>query len=292
MMKLRWLGLLLVVALLAGCGGGGGGGGGNITITGTVLEVSTGIAPNPVVNLSAGGASGTSSASDGTFSLKVASGTSSLTITQGSGPTFTYVFPPVTTATNVGFLYVGSQAITVQGKVVNAESFAVVPDANISVLGRTGVTLVDGTFSIPNVAWSASVITQYPVTVQKTGFVTTTPALEGTLIGSVLTMADILFAPESDTNPPPLPYTLWGRITEAEGGSAVLVHAVRQSDHKSYFFVTGDINSSLPQNEYVFWLGVGTYDLEFFKPSATLRATVSNVQVVSTDHPVRQDVSF
>jgi hypothetical protein len=61
------LGLVLTVALMAGCGGGGGGGGGGATLTGRVIDGST---SNPLSGVRVAlGSANTTTPADGTFTL-------------------------------------------------------------------------------------------------------------------------------------------------------------------------------------------------------------------------------
>jgi hypothetical protein len=297
-MNTKWMVRLAVAApalallLLAGCGGGGGGGG--IALSGTVLSVISGIPPSRAATVTAGGAAGQTSVADGTFMLQVPSGTASITIdaTDAGLGVFTYTFPPVTEDTDLGFLYVGPLEVTVTGKVVDAQTLDPLEGVLVTVLARNGLTAADGTFTIGNVALAEEWFVQWAVSFQLDGYYPREVPLAGVPIGGVLTLQDLLLAPESGTEPPPQPSNIWGLVTEPGGdGSGVLVKLILRADGTEVAAtLTGTLTGGA-LNQYGLWVPVGEYRLEFYKPSDTLRAT-ADVDLTDLDEPVRVDVTL
>ena len=191
MRKLVWL-LASAAAVVAGCGGGGGGGASATQyLTGTVLDVGTGVAPSPVVTVTAGGSSNVTNLTSGAFAIPISTAVSSVVITQASGPSFTYTFTPVSTTTDIGTIYVGTQSVTVHGKAVTAATSAPVSGATVTLLGRTGQTAADGTVALPGVAWTPNASPAWAAHFDATGFLPVNVLLStGSLSGSDLNLPD------------------------------------------------------------------------------------------------------
>jgi len=286
--------LLCVLALsLAGCGGGGGGGGGGgIRLSGTLLAVGTGLPPNPAATVTAGGVSGTTSLADGTFSINVPSGTSSITMSAAGFTPITYTFPPVTTSTDLGFLFIGPQVISVLGRVIDAQTSADVPGAVVTFLGNSATTAANGTYNLPSVAYDPNGLVQLVMHVAKTGYIPRDLPVDAPVIGGQMVVPDIQLAPESDNDPPITPSNIYGFITESGGdGSAVLVTLVRRSDQVVVSqFVTGTLTNG-PLNQFVFWVPAAGYTLKFEKPFGTSRGQ-TDVDLLDVGTPVRKDFTL
>src|SRR5688572_10897098 len=116
--------LLVLLIALTGCGGGGGGntgGGTGATITGRVLRVDTGGATNPPASVQVGSRSTLTSVVDGSFSLAVPPGTTSVLVdTQSSLGVFTFTFPAASGTQDVGDLWVGPEKVTLSGRVLDS----------------------------------------------------------------------------------------------------------------------------------------------------------------------------
>ena len=121
---MRRLALWLAAAFLAvvlGCGGGVGGGGGGPQVLGRVLNVETGGPTNPRSSVQIGSESTLTSASDGSFTLAAALGTSSLSVdTLSAFGVWIFSFPPISGTTDIGDLWVGPEKVAVTGFVRNA----------------------------------------------------------------------------------------------------------------------------------------------------------------------------
>jgi len=258
-MKTAWI--ALAALLLAGCGGGGGGGSAATkTLTGRVLNVVTTSAPNPQAQVQVGSVTGLTSAFDGAFSLEVAPASNSLIVdTRSSLGVFTFTFPADSNATDVGDLYVGPEKIVVSGRVLDSTSFAAVPNATVRFAGRSATTDASGHYDIADVAYSSVSTTGFlglTGTVQATGFFASTFGPNGlTATAGAVTFDDILLVPNSDNNPPPGPYTLFGKVspTEFASGTSVTVFdglsAVAHTTSGSDGF-------------YYVWVAPGTYTVK------------------------------
>lgn len=283
------LGALFVVA---GCGGGGGGGnGGGITLSGTVLAVGTGLPTNPAATVVAGGASGQTKLSDGTFAISVPVGTSSVAVSATGFQTISYTFAPLSGSRDIGFLFIGPQVIRVTGKVVNSQDSSIVAGASVAFLAQTTATDSSGTFDLPTVAYDPNGLVQLVMHVEKAGFIPRDVPINDPVIGGVMNVADIQLAPESDPNPPPGPANIYGFVGPANDGSAVLVTLVKRSDQSIVSqFVTGTLING-PGNEFVFWVPAGQYTLKFEKPFGTSRGQ-TDVDLVDVGTPVRKDFTL
>jgi hypothetical protein len=285
--------LLLILLCIGGCGGGGGGGGGGgLPLTGTVLLIGTGAPPNVQFSVTASGKSTLTNLADGTFSLAVSKGTTSLVLSATGFPSFTYTFPPVSSATNLGFLFVGPQQVALKGTVVDASNQQPVAGVTIDVLGRQGTSLADGTFRIEGLAYDPNGLVSVVFSLSKTGYIPRDVPITQPAIGGEIDEQNVLFAPESSTDPPPGPSNLYGFVTETGvgggGGNGVLVTLKKKSDGTIVSsFVTGLLAGAA--NEYAFWVPIDQYSMEFEKPTGTLRKTV-DANVTSLDTPLRIDV--
>jgi hypothetical protein len=202
-------------ALLAGCGGGGSAGGGpsGPVLTGTVIDVATNAAPNPVVTVTVGSTSVQTNLTTGAFSMVVLSGSTSLTITQSGGPAFTYTFPLVTTSVNVGTLYVGAQSVSLAGKVLAAATSTPLGGVAVTALGRTGQTQSNGTYSLADIAWSSGAPSALQATFDLASYLPATSSLStGTLNGAVLTLPDVNLVAAVNVS---------GLVISASGGNSV-----------------------------------------------------------------------
>lgn len=262
--------LLAVVALatlaLGGCGGGGGGSSSSILLTGNVIDVTTGNAPNPAASVQVGGTSVFASTSDGSFSIAAPAGTSSILVS-GTGIAFTFHFPPVTASTALGNLYIGPQQITVTGSVVKAADETPIAGATVSFAGQTGITDASGVFNLPGVAYSSkSAATFFGIngSVMAAGFVTTSFNASGQTPNAqnVLALPAIQMSPTSDPNPPGVPFNIWGQITPTNKAAGTVVTLSLNGTPVRSFTVSA---TAL----YSFWVSPGTYTLSFANGSLT-----------------------
>jgi|GEM_PF-945596 len=281
--------LISCAAILLGCGGGGSSGGttgGQATITGIVLNVETGAATNPQSSVQVGSAHVLSSATDGSFSLAVPAGTTTVTVdTMSAFGVFTFAIPAVTGTQDVGDLWVGPSKVTVAGKVIDAATNAPVSGATVSFAGVNGVTAADGTFSLPGVAYPTSNFASFFGIVGNVRspnyFANTFSTQPNMAVNGVVTVSDILLTPLSSNTPPPAPYNIWGKITPTAiaGGTTVTLlqngTAVRETQADN----TG---------AYYFWVPAGTYTITYVNGSHT--APTQSVVLTSNSDVVEKDV--
>lgn len=268
--------IVTVLMLAIGCGGGGGGGGGKATLTGRVLSVVTGGPPNPSSSVQVGQSSVLTNAGDGSFTLEVAKGTSSLLIdTLGLGfGAFTYTFPGATDVADVGDLWIGPEKVTVEGTVRNAANNNPIAGAAVSFAGRHGTTDANGHFSLPNVAYSSATQTAFwgiLGTVKATGFLKTDFSTQpNTAVSGVVTIGDVLMTPESDPNPPGPPYNIWGVVSAPGGASGAIIRLKQSGVDVRVYNVAAD-------GRYYFFVNPGTYTVVGEKGASTSAPQVVNL---------------
>lgn len=274
--------------LLAGCGGGGGGSSSSASVTGLVLNVDSGAAPNPQSTVQNGSNTTLSSSVDGSFSLPVATGATSLIVdshsTQG---VFNFTIPPVSGTEDVGDLWIGNTTVTVTGRVLDASTQSPIPNVTVSYAGRYATTDANGIFQLLNVAYPST--TDFAAFYGIVGTITATGYFPNqfntspnTSVAGVLTVSDILMTPLSDPNPPTPPYTIWGKITPTTLGANATVTLSQAGT------VVRSTNAD-STGTYYFWIGPGSYTLNF--TSGTHTAT-SSVTVPATNSVERVDVQL
>ncbi|GIV01988.1 MAG: hypothetical protein KatS3mg015_0818 [Fimbriimonadales bacterium] len=277
-----------VVVSLAGCGGGGVGSGGGIRVDGRVLSVTTGGPPNPQATAQIGSASSLTGAEDGVFVLNVASGSSQLVVTHPTFPTFVFDFPPVTADTSLGDFWIGPETVNIQGRVVNSQDSSPIEGALVQFAGKRAVTGSDGSFLLTGVAYDSQndfVFIGIFGTASKSGFLTAQFNVVNQPVNGVITVADILLAPESDPNPPGPPYNLWGIVT-VQGGSPVgVIATLLQGGSPVRVFNVG------ANGRYQFWAVPGSYTIRFEK-SGFQTVEIPIVGFDSPDDVIRNDVTL
>jgi hypothetical protein len=254
--------IVTLMLAIAGCGGGGGGGGGPTgqTVTGRVLNVITTSAPNPQAQIQVGSTTALTDATDGSFTIKVPVGTTSLLVdTRSTLGVFTFTIPSVTGTTDVGDLYVGPEKIVVTGKVIDSTNSAPIVGATVSFAGRTGTTDASGIYTLNDVAYSSTSTTGFQGitgSVQASGYFANTFSANGlTATAGSVTFDDILLVPGSDSNPPPGPFTIFGKV----GPTALAVNA-----SVTVFDGTTAIAHTTSGTDGLFyvWVAPGTYTLK------------------------------
>lgn len=279
----------IFITVVIGCGGGGGAGGSMPSVLGRVLNVETGGPTNPRSSVQIGANSTLTSATDGSFTLPAAIGTTSLSVDtlQNNFGIWTFTFPPTTGTTDVGDLWVGPEKVVVQGIVRNASTNNPLPGATVTFAGRTATTDGSGQFTLVDVAYSSSNQTAFwgiAGRVRATGFVATEWSTQPYLaIGGVVTVDDILLTPESDPNPPPPPFNIWGRVlpdNQAQGTIATLL----ENGNPVRIYNVGS------EGVYRFWIKPGTYTIDFANGSLT--AHVGPFTLNSANDVLRFDVTL
>ncbi|MCW5943069.1 MAG: hypothetical protein KIS66_12615 [Fimbriimonadaceae bacterium] len=281
----------LVFGLLAvGCGGGGGGGGGGntVVVTGRAVQVKTGGPPDPAASCQIGSVSALTDAT-GTFRLTVPPGATQVTIdSRSDSGTWTYTFPPATSATNdVGDLYIGPARVSVTGLVKSAVDDSPISGATVSFAGRSGTTNAAGRFTLADVAYYAADLNGFwgiEGAVRASGyFVSTFRAEPSAAAGAVVTLDDLLLIPTSDASPPDVPYNVWGRVSPSAQSPGTVVTVVEGGTNVRSFTVGAN-------GLYWLWLSPGTYTLRYAKGS--LHAPDQTVVLERPNQVIRRDVTL
>jgi hypothetical protein len=259
---MKLIGVLLAALLMVGCGGGGGSAGSS-TITGQVFQVETGGAPNPQASVQVGGNSALTSSTDGSFTLSVPAGSTSVVVdTRSSSGVWTF---PITATTagqteDVGALWVGAAKVAINGTVRDSTTNNPIASVTVTFAGQTAKTAADGTFSLTPVAYPASNFAAFAGIVGNataSNYITNTFSVgSATATNGVITVADILMTPNSSNTPPNTPYTIYGRITPSSIAAGTTVTLSLGST--AVRITHADSNGN-----YQFWIGPGTYTLSF-----------------------------
>ncbi len=292
-LKAAIFGLAIAAFGINGCGGsGGGGGGGGATaaVTGTVVFIETGAAPNPQASVQVGGSSVLTDSTVGSFTVTVPVGTTTLTVnTNSSGGIWTFTIPAVPAAgEDVGDLWVGVNKVTLIGLVQDSASGAPIAGASVNFGGVTGMTNASGIYSLNPVAYPTTNFSPFwgilgNVT-DPNYFANTVTASPNVAVGGVVTCATVLMTPLSSTTPPTSPYTIWGRITPLTLGAGCTVTLSKNGTVVRTTTADGT-------GTYYFWVLPGTYTLHFVN-GTHVDASDPTVTVKATNDVERQDVTL
>lgn len=270
-MKRTILGFIALCLLLAGCGGGGGGGTGAVArLQGYVVLVGTGTRPDPPAQVISGGATTQTSSSDGSFTIQVVPTTRTIKVRATGFPEFEFTLPALRAnqTYDLGELYIGPQQVVVRARVLDALDNSPVVGANVTLQGDRVVTDTEGRFIFNKVAYDSEGAFDSEGLVEASGgtrsyipqpFVVDVPPISGEI-----SLPDILMAPESSTNPPPLPANVTGKVT-ASGGVDVLGTRI---DIYRPTTATTPLRSSFVLNangDFGVWLSPGVYRIQFVK---------------------------
>lgn len=278
----RTLALLLLTIILFGCGGGGGGGGGGgnfAVLVGRVLWIESNGAPDPPATVTAGGSNTLTDDVDGSFTLQVAIGTTTATVSYSNGGApvvFTFTFPAASGTVDLGDLYIGPEKVTVHGTVHDASDDTPVQGALVKLAGRQATTDINGEFNLLNVAYSSAFPAAFGDLVgeiTKTTYVTRLFSPPTVAVGGVVEVGTLLLSPESLEDPPPFPANITG-IVMPNGGGAI----VELLDGSMAVVRTTVADGA---GEYRIWAGAGTYTVRATKgpQSGTAPVTVTNPNV-------------
>ena len=285
-MRRIWLVFLVIFALL-GCGGGGISIPATATLTGRILQISTGGAPNPRATVQVGSATVLTDASDGSFQLVVPTGTTSIIVdTHASSGVWTFTIAPATGVADVGDLWVGPNKVTLQGKVIKSSDGSAIAGAAISFAGRIGTTNASGLFSIAEVAYdNANQAAFWGVigAAKATGFFKGDfSASPNVAVASIVTVDDIPLTPSSDVDPPPVPYNIWGRVNPGAQASGTIVTLKLAGTSVRIVNVGAD-------GAFYFWVAPGSYTIEAVKGTLT---DTQSVTLTRTNEVKRQDINL
>lgn len=289
-MKHILLAATIALLTLLGCGGGGGGGTTTtVHVTGRVLSVVTGGAPNPVAKVQIGSVSTTTDATDGSFALDApVNSTSVLVDSTTTWGVFSYSITALTgDSVDVGDLYIGPEKVTVTGVVRNSTDSSIISGAKVLFGGRSATTDTTGTFTLADVAYSSASPTGFYGII---GSVTATNfysaefnAADLTPTSGVITVADVLLTPSGSGTPPTGPYTLWGHILPTSKASGTVV-TLKEAGTAIRTFTVGD------DGLYYFWVGAGTYSVSAVNGS--LSGSVASVTIADTTDVEQRDVTL
>lgn len=288
MKRAAWISVVAILAVLLGCGGGGGGGGGGTTLIGRVLSVATGGPLNPAgqVQLPGGNPSTTTDLSDGSFSLGgVAAGTTQTEVipNQLGWPNFTFNHTAASGQTVIGDLWVGPEQVTLRGRTVDALTNNPIPNADVSFGGQVGKSDGTGVFNLTGVGYSSETQTAFwgiAGSAVKLGEYLRTDFSAAPFIkdgSNVVNIGDVLLTPQGDSNPPPTPYNITGRVLPVGGSIGTIVTLKQGSTNLRIFNVGND-------GRYYFWITPGTYEITYVKGSQS--APTQNVNLTQPNVPV------
>ncbi|MEQ1822386.1 MAG: hypothetical protein ABL949_07745 [Fimbriimonadaceae bacterium] len=282
---MKRIALLLLILLIVACGGGGGGGSAPATLVGRILDVKTGgpISPKATVQV---GSQSVQTADDGSFQLAVTTGTTSLTVDANTYGAFQFTFPAAADVTDVGDLWVGPQKVRVTGRVLNSSDNQAVVGGTVSFAGRRAVTNSVGTYVLNDVAYSSTNLAAFWGIVgnsKATGFFKVDFTAAGkTASAGTVTLDDLRMTPQGDSNPPPFPFTLWGRISPSINAPGTIVTLKLSGTPVRIFNVGAD-------GAYYFWVLPGSYTIEAVKGTLTGN---SSATITQTNQVVQKDVSL
>ncbi len=259
MIRFALLAVLAIAMSLLGCGGGGTGGGG-IQVTGRVLSISTGNAPNPQATVQIGSRTAQTGAGDGLFVMSVEAGATTA-IVLSAFPTFTFSFPAIVVPTDLGDLWIGPSTVTINGQVIDAADSEPVPGVVVRFAGKRTLTDANGLFSLEGVAYDPAntfVFTGIAGRLEKAGYVPAEFFVNQDPIAGVISLPPLLIAKVSDPNPPPPPFNLWGVISLQGGGSpsGTIVTLIQSGTPIRQFNVGND-------GRYLFWAIPNDYTIRF-----------------------------
>lgn len=296
-MKLLSLALFAML-LLIGCGGGGGGGGttgGDVTrlLVGRVLWVPTGAPTNPEATVQVGTATAQTNPTDGSFEVAAPTTATEIVViwraTPDSSPVvFTFTVGASTETTDLGDLWIGPETTTVVGRVLSTADSIPIADAEVSFGGRTTKSASDGSWTLTNVAYSSTDLASFlgiQGKVTRAGFNATTFFAAQGAIGGIVTIPDILMSPESDPNPPPAPYNIWGTVSPLAFASGTIVQLLENGVPIRQFTVGAD-------GKYAFWVVAGSYVIRANNPGNGKTATDQSITLPTSDTILRKDVAL
>ncbi|MFN3689623.1 MAG: hypothetical protein ACK4UU_01710, partial [Fimbriimonadales bacterium] len=266
---------LLVVLGLSACGGGGAFGP-SALVQGRVVLVSTGQPPNPPATVIVGNQRVQTSTQEGAFQLRVPLDATQLLVRTPGLPDFTFNLPPLQAGQTVdlGDLYVGSQTISVQGRIVDALTQEPVGDAVIALLGqRTLSNPATGRFTLNGVAYDPEGVLDPEGEVQKEGYIPRRFVADAPVIDGVMEVGDLLILRQTDDDPPGLPGNVRG-VVRVPASDAVGVRIDIYSPPDASI-PNESVVLSRADGVFQLWLLPAQYRLVFTKGSRTAERTVS-----------------
>ena len=290
-MKRLFILFACVLMLVAGCGGGGGGVS-QVTLTGLVEWIGTGGAPSPVATVQVGTLTTTTGA-DGSFVLTVPTGTTSalvlFTPTGGSPITTRFDFSGLTGNTDLGTLVIGPESVTVTGLVKSGSTGAPVPNAKVSLGGRTALTDAAGRYTLLKVAYDSAHAGNFlnlEGTVLADKFLSSKFRPTADAISGTANVDDVFLVPVSGDDPPGFPSTIQGSVLPSGQATGTVVKLMQGTTLLRQFTVGSSSNT------YRFWIEPGSYTIKVNNPTNGLSDTDFPVTVVSTEDSIVHDINL
>ncbi|MCH8273637.1 MAG: hypothetical protein IH851_02470 [Armatimonadetes bacterium] len=279
----------LAALAVAGCPGGSPGGGGGVQVTGRVLSVSTGAAPNPQATVQIGSAVAQTGAGDGLFVLTVAVGSTSMTVTHAVFPVFIFTFPAVLGATDLGDFWIGPETVTIVGTVIDAATSDPVENALVVFAGARAVTNSAGGFTLTGVAYDSANEFIFFGIIGRVAHIDYVPGeffANQNPVGGVITLPPILLAPLSDPFPPGPPFNLWGIVTlQGQSNAQGTIATLKQAGVPVRQFSVGT------DSRYVFWAAPGEYTI-LFQANGFQDLEIPITGFTEPDQVIRNDVTL
>ncbi|MCX7925566.1 MAG: hypothetical protein N2554_07130 [Fimbriimonadales bacterium] len=266
---------LLIVFGLSACGGGGGFGPSTL-LQGRVVLVSTGQPPNPAATVIVGSQRVQTSTQEGAFQLRVPPTSTQLIVRTPGLPDFTFNLPPLQAGQTVdlGDLYVGSQTISVQGRIIDALTQQPVGDATVILLGQRALSnAATGRFTLNGVAYDPQGVLDPEGEVQKDGYIPRRFLADAPVIDGVMDVGDLLILKQTDDNPPGQPGNVRG-VAQVPGSDAVGVRIDIYSPPNAAF-PNESVILSQANGAFQLWLLPAQYRLVFTKGTRTAERTVT-----------------
>lgn len=267
---------LLIVFGLSACGGGGGSFGPSALLQGRVVLVGTGQPPNPPATVIVGAQRVQTSTQEGAFQLRVPLNATQLIVRTPGLPDFTFNLPPLQTGQTVdlGDLYVGSQTISVQGRIVDALTQQPIGDATVALLGQRALSnSTTGRFTLNGVAYDPQGILDPEGEVQKDGYIPRRFLADAPVIDGVMDVGDLLLLRQTDDNPPGQPGNVRG-VVQVPASDAVGVRIDIYSPPGASV-PNESVILSQANGAFQLWLLPAQYRLVFTKGSRTAERTVT-----------------
>lgn len=282
----KWLIALVALfgIIILGCGGGGGGvSAGTVNIVANVLWIETGSATSPQATARIGDVAVQTDPIDGFISMDVAPGNLTLTVTftpTGSSTPIVRSFPlgVITGDVDLGEIYIGPEEISITGLIRDSTTSNPVNGATVKIAGRSGITGVDGRFTVPNVAYSSSTQSVFfglQGQVTKPGYFTTFFSPPGLPSSGTLDVGELTLTPEGSTSPPPLPFNVSGLATPT--GAFAQIEVLSGVTPIRNVIADGGGNFSL-------WLPAGSYTVNATSGvrTGTTNLVVTNVNTITS----------
>ncbi|MFN7016743.1 MAG: hypothetical protein ACK4P5_06215 [Fimbriimonadales bacterium] len=268
--------LTLWIALgLSACGGGGSLGP-SALVQGRVVLVSTGQPPNPPATVIVGSQRVQTSTQEGAFQLRVPTDATQLIVRTPGLPDFTFNLPPLQAGQTVdlGDLYVGSQVISVQGRIVDALTQDPVGEASVTLLGqRTLSNPSTGRFTLNGVAYDPQGVLDPEGEVQKDGYIPRRFLADAPVIDGIMEVGDLPILRQTEDNPPSQPGNVRGVVQVPASdavGVRIDIYSPPNAPTPSESLILSNADGA-----FQLWLLPAQYRLVFTKGNRTAERTVS-----------------